>query len=68
MLIKQIFRPTEQLRSSIAFFSDAVKAGFPSPAQDYQKPRKAPSFRRGMKSAEGVSLPNIFCLLTFHFN
>lgn len=35
MLIKQIFRPTEQLRSSIAFFSDAVKAGFPSPAQDY---------------------------------
>lgn len=35
MLIKQIFHPTEQLRSSIAFFSDAVKAGFPSPAQDY---------------------------------
>ena len=35
MLIKQIFRPTEQLRSSIAFFSDAVKAGVPSPAQDY---------------------------------
>ena len=35
MLIKQIFRPTEQLRSSIAFFSDAVKAGFLSPAQDY---------------------------------
>ena len=35
MLIKQIFRPTEQRRSSIAFFSDAVKAGFPSPAQDY---------------------------------
>ena len=35
MLIKEIFRPAEQFQRSIALYADTVKAGFPSPAQDY---------------------------------
>ncbi|MAI33371.1 DNA polymerase V [Marinobacter adhaerens] len=35
MLITEIFRPAEQFQRSIALYADTVKAGFPSPAQDY---------------------------------
>lgn len=36
MLINEIFRPSgDSHYPSVAFYSDSVQAGFPSPAQDY---------------------------------